>query len=135
MEHTRINESDRNSDYQNPSYTGQFAGITAEENRKYKIELKKFGRAVSTLFALASLNGAIIGTSIVEIGSRILDRRESQRLTNLVSVVADENNDGVTSEDEWKKAYRDCGVQYDELHKRELTRKEMQGYLDRHPTT
>ncbi|MFA5993046.1 MAG: hypothetical protein WC796_05045 [Candidatus Pacearchaeota archaeon] len=53
-------------------------------------------------------------------------------LVDRVAIIADTNNDGVTSPEEWAKVYRETGVYFDYLHPRELSDKQLGSYLDAH---
>ncbi len=53
-------------------------------------------------------------------------------LQNQVSIIADINKDGITSQSEWARVYNSLGIQYDFLNKRDLTSTELKDYLGKH---
>jgi len=48
---------------------------------------------------------------------------------DLVLIVADTNQDGVTTKEEWMEAYKYMGIHFDELNPKELTEEELKRYL------
>ncbi|MBI5398423.1 hypothetical protein HZB03_03065 [Candidatus Woesearchaeota archaeon] len=49
-----------------------------------------------------------------------------------VEIIADLNNDGITTLDEWRKVYDELGVTFDEARPQKLARSQLEQYLSHH---
>jgi hypothetical protein len=82
------------------------------------------------IVGLAVLAGIGIGAgALMGVGDVITDTREFDQVYPLVRDTADINKDNRTSMEEWAAVYKECGVEFDELHPGQLTSRQMIDYL------
>jgi hypothetical protein len=78
---------------------------------------------------LLTLNISLVGTTPL-IGKAIGNNIIHKAFYDCVEYVADRDNDGATTKDEWKDVYRKIGKHFNELEPRKLTTEDLRKYLD-----